>query len=226
MKAVLTDLYRAYMPTVAREAIMMRRRSALWQARGVVFIHVPKCAGSSVNDALYGRFMGHISADVIKRFGSADVKVVPSFSLLRDPMSRAISAYRFVQAGVGTGSGVVATVRKPERYDIPEFKSFDAFVQDWLPKQTLSKCDPVFRTQTSYVCAKSGAVLVDHLGSTADMTPTIAWLYDTLGRTVAIGRTNVTARGKSSANIVASPESRSILELVYRSDFELFNTRA
>lgn len=227
MKAKLTYLYRTYMPTTAREAIMARRRSAIWQQREVIFIHVPKCAGSSVNDAIYGRFMGHIPASIIQRFGGAELRAVPSFSLLRDPMARAISAYRFVRAGTGSGGGVTAQVRAPERFQIPAFASFDSFVQEWLPAQDLSKADPVFRTQTSYVCDRAGGVLVNHLGRVEDMSSTVAWLYDTLGRTVEIGRTNVTKDGGNShAQKLAlnpSAETRRVLEKIYKDDFELVN---
>lgn len=223
MKTALTRLYRTYMPSTAREAIMARRRAPIWQACGVVFIHVPKCAGSSVNDALYGRFMGHIPADVIARFGGASAAALPSFALLRDPVARAISAYRFVRAGSGVGPGVTAQVRAPERYRIPAFESFERFAQDWLPTQDLRKADPVFRTQSSYVCDASGRVLVTHLGRVEDMAPTTAWLSERLGRGIEIGRTNVTARAAGAAPLEPSPESRAVIERVYAADVALLD---
>ena len=221
MKDFLTQLYRSYMPTTAREAIMARRRAAIWQQHGVIFIHVPKCAGSSVNDALYGRFMGHIPADVIARFCDARTAAIPSFALLRDPVARAVSAYRFVQAGSGTGPGVTAQVRAPERYQIPEFESLDRFAQEWLPRQDLRKVDPVFRTQTSYVCDAAGKVLVEHLGRVEDMTATTEWLSELLGRTVEIGRTNVTAPSSTLPEL--SSDSRAIIEQIYAADVDLLN---
>lgn len=223
MKAALTNLYRTYMPNTAREAIMARRRAAIWQRHGVIFIHVPKCAGSSVNDALYGRFMGHIPADIIARFCDRRTAAIPAFSLLRDPVARAVSAYRFVRAGSGVGSGVTAQVRAPERYQIPAFESFDRFAQDWLPAQTLAKADPVFRTQTSYVCDAKGKVLVEHLGRVEDMTSTTVWLSDLLGRSVEIGRTNVTAPSERVPELEPSLASRRIIELVYKDDIALLN---
>lgn len=224
MKTALTTLYRAYMPITAREAIMARRRARVWQQHGVVFIHVPKCAGSSVNDALYGRFMGHIPADVIARFGGTKTAALPRFSLLRDPVSRAVSAYRFVRAGSGVGPGVTAQVRAPERYQIPAFESFDRFAQEWLPAQNLKKVDPVFRTQSSYVCDSAGTVLLSHLGHVEDMAPTTAWLSELLGRPVEIGRTNVTAPSTNAPKLEPSPESRRSIEAVYKDDVVLVNS--
>lgn len=223
MKSTLTKLYRAYMPITAREAIMARRRAPIWQRHGVIFIHVPKCAGSSVNDALYGRFMGHIPADIIARFCTAQTAAIPAFALLRDPVARAVSAYRFVRAGSGTGPGVTAQVRAPERYQIPAFESFDRFAQEWLPDQNLKKADPVFRSQASYVCDADGKVLVDHLGRVEDMTPTTAWLSDLLGRKIEIGRTNITAPSASTAGQAASAESRRVIEDIYKADVTLLN---
>ena len=143
---------------------MARRRAPIWQHHEVIFIHVPKCAGSSVNEALYGRFMGHIPAHVIARFCDAQTAALPAFALLRDPVARAVSAYNFVRAGAGAGTGVISQVRAPQRFHVPAFESFDRFAQEWLPAQTLSKADPVFRTQASYVCDPKGSVLVEHLG--------------------------------------------------------------
>ncbi len=221
MTSTLINLYRAYAPVTIREALMARRRAAIWQRHGVIFIHVPKCAGLAVNAALYGRSMGHIPASVIARVCDAETTALPRFSLLRDPVARAVSAYRFVRAGRGIGPGLTAKVRAPERFQVPAFENIDRFVQEWLPAQNLAKTNPVFRSQSSYVCGRNGEVLVDHLGHVEAMAPTTAWLSDLLGRTVEIERTNFTApEGPACA---LSPASRKVIEAVYAADVDLLN---
>lgn len=49
------------LPEELRAWILVQRRSPLWLRSGIVFVHIPKAAGTSFNQALYGRFMGHVT---------------------------------------------------------------------------------------------------------------------------------------------------------------------
>jgi chondroitin 4-sulfotransferase 11 len=61
MQKLLQSL-KDYVPEGWQNRILVRRRAHLLREAGIVFIHIPKAAGSSVNQALYGRFMGLYSA--------------------------------------------------------------------------------------------------------------------------------------------------------------------
>ena len=115
------------LPEELRHSLLVRRRSPLFRKAGIVFIHIPKAAGSSINGALYGQFMGHYTAQNFLQSAPDDVKALPRFAVTRNPWSRTLSAYRFACAGSGSGDGVTAGIRHPERYRIPEFENFDRF---------------------------------------------------------------------------------------------------
>lgn len=64
---------------------------------GVIFIHVPKCAGSAFLDAYLGYQTGHISA---REYHDADPGFFRSahvFTFVRNPLARFVSAYNHVQ---------------------------------------------------------------------------------------------------------------------------------
>ncbi len=180
----------ARLPHSVRMALLVRRRERTLLKAGVVFVHVPKAAGSSINQALYGRFMGHYTARDVARFGSRAVAALPRFTVVRDPWSRAVSAWRFARAGVGRGDGVVAGMADAARYDRPEFQSFDRFVHDWLAQADLSREDGIFQPQVRWFTDARGRTIVDHVGRLEDLAPTIAWVEARTGRPFAVPHTN------------------------------------
>jgi len=64
---------------------------------GVIFVHVPKCAGSALLDAYLGFQNGHVSAG---QYRDADPVFFDSayvFTFVRDPLARFVSAYDHIQ---------------------------------------------------------------------------------------------------------------------------------
>lgn len=64
---------------------------------GVIFIHVPKCAGSAFLDAYLGWQTGHVTA---RDYHAADPSFFRSayvFTFVRNPLARFVSAYNHIQ---------------------------------------------------------------------------------------------------------------------------------
>lgn len=66
---------------------------------GVIFIHVPKCAGSALLDAYLGFQTGHITAGRYRQADPAFFDAAYVFTFVRDPLARFVSAYDHVQTG-------------------------------------------------------------------------------------------------------------------------------
>lgn len=154
-----------------------------------MFIHVPKAAGTSINQALYGRFMGHARASDIEKWGSVRLRALPRFSVVRNPWDRLVSAYRFAKRGRGIGKAV-AGMRDPEQYRVPEFDTFERFVHEWLVPRDIARIDPVFQPQSLFVCDRGKELIVDHVGRLEDLRPTYAFIDDKLGEQVGFDRQN------------------------------------
>ena len=67
--------------------------------RDIYFVHIPKAAGMSVVDALYGESSSHhATAMDYLRQNKAKFQSKPSFTISRNPYSRLYSAYNYLKS--------------------------------------------------------------------------------------------------------------------------------
>jgi chondroitin 4-sulfotransferase 11 len=219
MREAVARIYRR-VPESVRLAILVKRRERIWLDRGILFIHVPKAAGTSINQALYGMFMGHPRASDVEKWGGDRLRRLPRFAVVRNPWSRLVSAYRFARRGGGIGA-ISAGIRDPEQYRVGGFDSFESFVHEWLAPRDVNRLDGVFRPQYLYVSDRSGRLLVDHVGRLENLVPTYDFIQRTTGETVEPRLTNwsgetVDYRGMYSA------EMQSLVGRIYHEDVRRF----
>jgi hypothetical protein len=219
---VVREAVHRHLPQRARTVRAILLHSAYWTRAGVVFIHVPKAAGTSVNLALYGRFMGHFTAAEVRRWGSAEVNALPSFAVTRNPWDRLVSAYRFLKLGKGVGGKREVSVRQAQQYRIPEFQSFETFVREWLAPRDLRKLDHALRPQWPFVCDRAGRVLVDHVGRVEDLRPTLDFLRDTIGASPDIPRSNTSGSAVNYRDFY-TPSLVQLVAGLYAADIEKFS---
>lgn len=175
--------------TALDRALIVTRRAHLWARRGIVFIHVPKAAGTSISEALYGRFMGHVRATDVLRWAPRSVRSLPRVAVVRNPWARLVSAYRFVRRGAGIGGPHAGRVWHAEQYQTPEFSTFGSFV-NWLSSQNVRKLDQAFRPQILFVCDSNGDVIVDHLGRVESLEATHRFLEEHVRSLPPFSRSN------------------------------------
>ena len=116
-------------------------RKLVYFKAGVAYIHVPKCGGTSVSTSLYGRRLGHLTYDEI-RLISPNVALC---TIIRDPIERFVSAYKF--ASVGASDGI---------YLGPKIETLEECLE-YIKYTDEVELDPVFRTQSFYL----GGILDD-----------------------------------------------------------------
>lgn len=198
---------------------LVLRRAPAWQQAKLIFVHVPKNGGTSINNALYGRFMGHFRVRDIERVRPDLLRTQPSLAVTRNPWARAYSAWNFARKGAEMTDG--AQIRHAERYRGAEFASFERFVMDWLPGRDLGREDYVFRPQTQFLLTRAGQVGVAHLGRIEDTGTYLPFLEETLGRRVEIGHLNRTA-DPFRYREAYTPGMRDMLARCYADDLERF----
>ena len=207
-------------PEKARLIYWVRRHSPSWIRAGVVFIHIPKAAGTSMNMALYGKFMGHFTASDVKRWASGDVAKLPFFALTRNPWDRLVSAYRFLKRGEGIGGS--KPVNRPEQYAIPEFETFERFVRDWLAGKDLTRLDYVLQPQSRFVCDRNGKLIVDHVGRVENLEPTLDFLRSNIGHVPEVSRLNRSGDAFDYRTFY-TPSLAGLVAQLYARDIELFD---
>ena len=75
---------------------------------GIVFIHVPKTGGTSISSLLYGRNLPHFDAAFYVRAFPELMASLPALAVIREPLARFTSGYRFIAHG---GTNIMAADR-------------------------------------------------------------------------------------------------------------------
>jgi hypothetical protein len=218
--AGLKDTLKHIMPERMRMTQLVLRRAKAWQVAGLIFVHVPKNGGTSINNALYRRFMGHYRVSDIERVRPDLFSSLPSLAVSRNPWTRTYSAWNFARMGAEMNDG--AQIKNPERYRVPEFASFERFVLEWLPGRDLEREDYVFRSQSQFLLTHKGDIGVSHLGRIEDAGTYLPFLEETLGQKVEIGHLNRSTNPSRHSEIY-TPAMRDVVARCYETDLLRFS---
>ena len=197
-----------------RDKINLYRRYPHWARRDCIFVHVPKVAGTSINKALYGRTLGHYSAQEIRAKFPKLYERCFVFSFVRNPWDRVLSAYRFAVRGRTESMGM----RNPSQYQIPEFESFERFLIEWLSRRDITQLDYIFQPQHKFVNDEHGARIVDFVGHFENINSDIAVVEKRLGITIALPRANVTGNFPEYVSAYKSQEMIDLVAQIYQED--------
>ena len=215
----IRPLVTSVLPESTLQRIRARRRASAFREAGVAFIHVPRAAGTSVAEALYGGFIGHFGVRDLIAAAPKDVLALPRFAIARNPWDRAVSAWSFAKAGGGTSAGGGVRVARAGRYAIAAFDTFESFVTEWLAVRDPEGLDGIFRPQVHYLLDRDGQLALDHLGRLDRIGETQEWLSDTLGRHIVIAHENASPR--SDYRDYYTPETRDLVARIYARDIAL-----
>ncbi len=183
------------------------------QRAGLLFIHIPKTAGTSISGALYGRNLPHYSIHRYRRLYGQALQGTPSFAVIRDPIERFVSAYRFHRGG---GSNVVLSDRY-ERARLKGINDFDRLIAFFSEDPRRLARASAFLPQTGYVADADGAPAVDALFAMHDEAGEPIGLRPWLGL-VALPRLNASA----PMDLELSAPARRALSRLYEADMALF----
>lgn len=136
-----------------------RERIARIAEAGLLFIHVPKAAGMSISQALYGTQVKHLSIRLARRLAGGRLAALPSFAVLRDPTARFLSAYRYGRAG----GSAVNDVAEPFQALYRGFRSIDDALDHVEGAAGPYAVDHIFRPQSWYLADAQGQIAVDRL---------------------------------------------------------------
>ncbi len=204
----------ARVPEAVRLPANIVRRRPAWRQAGTIFIHVPKAAGVSVSVALYGRPPGHFRAVDVRRVCPRDFDRLLTFGVVRNPVERLYSAWRFVRAERTADMGVW----RPERHRVPEFETFERFVCEWLAVRDAHMLDGIFVPQVDFVCDR-GAVIVDRICRLETLAADMASIGEALGRPLVVPHRNRSPDGELP---MLGHEARGVIERVYADELARF----
>ncbi|WP_411381412.1 sulfotransferase family 2 domain-containing protein [Pseudomonas sp. MPB26] len=180
-----------------------------------VFIHVPKCAGSSVCAALLdGRWPGHLPYYWYQQQFPEHCARSFKFAFVRDPLERAYSAYTYLRSNMGARDLHAQAL-------VCSYRDFDHFVANWLHSDNLRR-QLHFAPQTDFLVDHMGRVAMDFLGRQESLEQDFARLCERLGVTSSLPHLNV-SRGRRSESVrdFCTLRTRRLVRRAYQRDYEV-----
>ncbi len=184
--------------------------------RGILLIRIPRTASVSLSLAVYGRVIGipHRTALFYRKSDPILFANAVKFAVVRHPVERLLSAYYFLkQGGTDLAGPNVAT-----RRIVQSFRTFEQFLLDYVKPNAkqLQTLDPTLHPQSSYVCDRSGEVIVENIFKLESMAPLVDFLA-----TIGISGLEKRNTTNSNSHTLSSQLEREIFK-IYEHDADLF----
>lgn len=182
----------------------------------VIFIHVPKNAGSSIKKELYDDGpIGHRSAQFVRALDPVKFQAYLVFTTVRHPRHRVMSAFQYLKyAATGERD---RTFCERHLADIPDFASFSQRFRDPVFRSEILSW-PHFREQTQYICDPDGRLLVDLLVAVERLDVAQPYLERLVAKPLPLGRVNVSPK----ANLSDAALDWTAVDAVYAEDMRLW----
>lgn len=186
------------------------------RAKRALFVHVPKCAGTSIFTQVPIAH-GHRSAEFFRWRDPALFDTCFTFGICRNPYDRLVSAFQYLRSDK-------TSVRDAEwgRRNLSQFKDFAEFMQAMKSRATRNRLLGWlhFLPQCYYLCNPHNKVLVDYVGK----TETLANDIDEINR-----RSGLELKNQQKRVVMRAPyknfytaESARLVEQIYADDFHVF----
>lgn len=184
-----------------------------------IFIHIPKCAGISVSESLFGNNAGdHMSILRYQlAFSEAEFDSYFKFTFVRNPFDRLVSAFFFLKRG-----GLNEGDRNWAEANIGRFNSFEDFVHNWVTKENVRTWKH-FAPQYQYVFEPHNSKMqVDFLGFFENLEEDYRHIKVRIKDSLDLQALNKSKNRKLDYQGYYTDSMRKIVEQVYYRDIELF----
>ena len=196
----------------------------------VLFIHIPKNAGTAISKLL-NISLSHITAqEVSKALGPEKFGEYFSFCILRDPIERFISLYNYAIMPVSIHHDNTSLVAWPKSIHLDHFKLKNKDINECvrlLEKGALAHDASwnLWKPQTTWIYDEDKNILVDHIATQDDLGSLVKLLAQRTEFSGELNWINKSTGNSSQQRRLLNKESLEILNKYYKSDFELYNSR-
>lgn len=217
------DLLRSFVPSPLLKKILVKKgiRSPFKDINDkyrTIFIHIPKCAGISIEDALFNKKIGHSYLWHYQVFDKERFNKYFKFTFVRNPWDRLVSAYFFMKKG-----GRNPFDKKWAEQHLSDINSFQEFVEKLNNKnfRRVVLAEQHFRPQYKYVCDYKENILTDFTGRLENIEKDFDYVSKRLGINAKLPHFNKSKKGnyKNYYNY----RMKQIVANIYKKDIKLFN---
>lgn len=178
-----------------------------------IFVHIPKAAGTSISNALYGGRQGHHTASAYKKANLEKFDCYYKFTIVRNPWDRLASTYHYLLKSPH------AEDRAWAEKNITKYTSFESFVKNWLSKDSVYTWKHLL--PQSYFIMEGNEILVDDVFKMENISSDFPIIANKLGCLKQLRHDNRIERQHYSS--LYSKETIDIVSKVYERDIEEFD---
>jgi hypothetical protein len=181
-----------------------------------IFVHIPKTAGLSITEALYGnRAGGHASLrNYVLTFEPSVLRQYFKFTFVRNPFDRLVSAYFFLRAG-----GINQADDNFFKTELTRYNSFDHFATSWVSKKNVFKYIH-FVPQVAFIKNDINSIRLNYIGRFESIDADFRAIAEKVRPNSQLAKLNRSKRGEYQQYY--SAEARKNVENVYKQDLENF----
>lgn len=187
-----------------------------------IFIHIPKCAGTSIVSSLTGREYvdrNHATWLQYHRRSRTLYQRFFKFTFVRDPVDRVLSAYGYLHAG-GNFQANDAYFRA---LILERYPTVDAFVLGYMDHQSIWR-NKMLWPQWFFLYDYRLESMVDFIGRYETIDQDVATVFARLGVKRPLSKENVTAQRAEKGDLSEAAIRK--IEHLYGYDFELLGYRS
>ncbi|MFZ5965192.1 sulfotransferase family 2 domain-containing protein [Thalassococcus sp. BH17M4-6] len=179
-----------------------------------VFIHIPRTGGTSIWASLGATpyWRQHEPWHTYAAANPRRFKDYWKFAIVRDPVDRAYSAYKYLEGGGNKKSDIPAATR------VRAYRGFDEFLREGLLNGGFGS-SWLFLPQTFFIFDQDDNLRVDYIGRFEDMNATYEEVYSRL-KCRSEKQMTLNVRRKEGYEPV-SAESKDVLRMIYSRDYRL-----
>jgi hypothetical protein len=184
-----------------------------------IFVHIPKSAGLSVTNSLFGSITGsHMKiVEYQTMFSQKEFDHFFKFTFVRNPWDRVVSAFIYLKKG-----GMNENNRTWALENLSAYNDFNTFATKWINKKNI-RSHSHFRPQYQFVCLPGKREpAVDFIGYFENLEADYSFVRGKIGTGVELRTMNVTSEKQRDYRSYYSEETKQIVADVYCEDIELF----
>ncbi|QAY82877.1 sulfotransferase family 2 domain-containing protein [Pseudomonas arsenicoxydans] len=187
-----------------------------FEQHACLFIHVPKCSGSSICAAIFDNWSpGHLPLYWYEQQFPQQYAASFRFAFVRDPLERAYSAYAFLRGNV------LGPRDHAAQQLVNHYRDFDDFVGRWLHPETINR-QLHFAAQTDFVTDSLGHLALDFVGYQEHLERDFQLVCERLGQSVGLPHLNASQqRLATPARDFCTARTRRLVRRAYQRDYEL-----
>ncbi|MAX54374.1 MAG: hypothetical protein CL537_02480 [Alcanivoracaceae bacterium] len=203
-----------------KASVLVNGYTVYWKAfdnHKCIFIHVPKTAGTSVGEAIFGNGRtGHFGWEIYRACSKKKFDDYFKFAFVRNPYDRVVSSFYYLSQG-----GKSEADKKFFEEYLSGAKDFEDFVMNYLGSPVVMSWGH-FRPQADYlVDYSSGKVMVDWLGRLESINEDFAFLREKFN-CLDIEVKNKSQRNDFRTYYSENPAIAEKIHEIYAKDFEYF----